>query len=294
MGNQKWVSERFKNVISDVFGLIIASVLYAVAFNIFIERARDTTIIVGGLVGISTTLNAIFEKIPIGLATMLLNVPLVIAVLVVYGWKFVFKTAVGTVCSSLSIDLLSFFPVSNDDPLLCAILGGVSLGAALGIYYSRGFNTGGSDLILFLFRKKIKRISNGNLLLIIDGLIVVVSSLVLRDPELIFYSAVCIIFETKMIDIVSGGVDSAKMTIIVSDAYEAIAQAIATDLERGVTLLDSHGFFSGKSGKAIMCVIRPSEEYAMKKIVMGYDKNAFIVFAQANQVIGNGFKEIDQ
>lgn len=274
--------------LTDTMYLLIGSFIFALSINMFILPGG---IILGGATGIATILHGFFPSITLGTLILLVNIPIMIAGFIFLGWRFMVKTAIGLVVSSVFTDIFTFFPVSNTDPLLCALLGGFTLGAGLGFVYRRGFTTGGTDVIVMIIRKYAKSLSAGSATIITDFLVVGCAFLIKRDLFVVFYAVITIFVESRAMDYILGGADKAKVVYIISEKQEQVAKSISDNLERGITIINCEGYYTQKKRNMIMCVIRPSQMAEMKEIVKKEDKNAFVIFADASSVYGYGFME---
>lgn len=285
---------KFKELFTDVTHLLAASFLYALGLSMFLE---PHTIIIGGVAGIATVINAIIPAFPIGVGILMINLPMMLICWKVIGTKFIIKTLCGVAGTSIAIDVLDFvmvkleLPIVSTDPLLCGIFGGICIGVAIALLLGRGFNTGGSDLPVILLRRKIKTIPYGKILMLIDGAVVLASAFILNDIMIILYSVITIIVETLILDYITVGFDRGKIAFICSSKYEEVANAVAKELERGITLLDSAGWYTKNKGYTLMCAIRPREVFKLKQTVKEIDPNAFIIFGDASEVAGLGFDD---
>ncbi|MFA6948771.1 MAG: YitT family protein [Eubacteriales bacterium] len=271
----------------DALAVVCGSVLFAMGFNMFVMPGG---IIMGGATGIATVVN-MFLGAPVGVVIMIVNIPLLLVNTRIFGRHFFIKTLVGVVSTSAAVDLLRFFPVTIYDPFLCALFGGIITGAALGILFSRGFTTGGTDLAACLLGLKFKRVSTGTLIMICDGVIIAAAALLTRNFAGIFYSALITYVGARAIDIVTGGMNVSQLAFIISEHRDVIKSRIMDELDRGVTLLDGHGGYTGTRRDVIMCVVSKRELHELKALVLDEDKNAFIIFTEASQVVGEGFAD---
>jgi uncharacterized membrane-anchored protein YitT (DUF2179 family) len=274
------------DIIFETGIVVIGAVLFGMSVNMFLLPGD---IIMGGVTGISTTLNILFG-FRIGIVMIILNVPLLIANTYVYGIKFFTKTIIGILATSIAVEILTFFPVTIDDPLLCALFGGAVMGTGTGLLFTRGYTTGGSDLVGWLLKSRFKNISTGRLILLVDIVIVVGSAIALRNFKGIIYSMVSIYTFTFVIDLVLSGADRAKLAMIFSEKYKDIAHEITNRIGRGVTILYGSGWYTQEDKHIIMCVVKKSELFRTKSIIHSIDPAAFIIFTDATEVMGYGFK----
>lgn len=280
--------EAIRRPLGDAGVILAASLLYSAGVNMFIEPAK---LIMGGMTGLATAVNLLFGVPPIGVMTMLLNIPLLLIVWRVYGFRFIIKTAVATFAVSLGMDLCRFWPVEELTPLLCAVFGGITTGVAMGLLFSRGYNTGGTDLIVYLLRRKWKRLSPGGIIFSIDCFIIAFSAFALHSTTLVFYSMITIYVQTKALDLVVNGFHRGSAAFIISEKEKEIAKALTEDLERGVTVLQGRGYFSGEQREVLLCAVPSGEVYKLKKLVKKYDPDAFLIITDAAEISGFGFEE---
>ncbi len=283
---QKRVKIKPTDILYDAGILVFGAALYGIGMDMCLKPAG---IIMGGATGIATTLNSLLGT-PIGLFITLINVPLIIWSITVSGLRNMLKTIVAVAGASVAVDLLTFLPAATDDPLLCAISGGFIMGAGAGVFITRGFTTGGSDLAAFLIKRKFKRLSTGRFIFLIDCVIIVSSALIMKTYQGILYSLVSIVIYSAAVDLIMGGSNRAKLMLIFSDKYDEIAPVIMKNLTRGVTSLNGRGEFTGMEKHVLMCAVKRHEEYTLRTIVYSIDPKAFMVIAEASEVLGYGFK----
>ena len=285
------MKRRFLSSFSNLLLLFGGSAFFGIGMNMFLSPAK---VVLGGITGIATTINFLFPVVPIGLAIMVLNIPLLILNVKMVGAKSMLKTVAGIAFSSIMIDALVFLPVGLEEPLLCALFGGALIGSGTGMMLIGGYTTGGTDLSATLIRRKFKGLSTGKMILMMDAAVVIGSAIVMKDFQSIIYSAVSIFACSVSVDAVMGGADKAKLVMIISSEYEKIAKAVASEVNRGVTILHGSGYYSGEDKEILMCVVKRQEEYPLKKVVEKIDPDAFMILSDATEVLGMGFKKIDE
>ncbi len=273
-------------IISHTITVLAASVLFAVALNMFLVPSE---IVIGGATGISTILNILFNT-PVGIMIILINVPLVLVNWYLFGFKFVIKTIIGIGASSVITDILVFLPPLTEDRLLAAIFGGICMGVGLGLFFSKGYTTGGTDLISCLLKRRFPNFSNSTFIFIVDMIVVIASSIVLKDFNDIFYSLIAILAASATIDVVISGINRATLALIITDKAEEVSQMILKDLNRGTTLLTGKGGFTHNDKQVIMCVVKKSQIYDLKKNVNMISPESFMILASAAEVRGIGFE----
>ena len=143
---------RFTHLLRNYLVIAIGSAIYAVAFQFFLYPNNITS---GGVVGTSMIINQL-TGFPVGVMTILLNVPLFIVAWRHFGLDFMIGSLVGMGLSSVLVDLFAGFNlILTDDPMLAAVIGGVVKGMGLGMIYYVGATTGGMDIIVKILRKKL-------------------------------------------------------------------------------------------------------------------------------------------
>ncbi len=277
--------EKIKNVLYESGLVIFGSVMFAIAMNMFILPAG---IVLGGMTGISTVLN-IFFKTPVGITIIILNIPLFIANAYFFGLKFLRRTLIGVVATSIATDVLTFFPITTEDPLMCAILGGAAMGVGVGFMMTRGYTTGGTDLVACLVRIKFKNISMGTIITVADVVIILGAAVISRNFTSIFYSVLCVWAAGRVLDMMISGSKRAGQSFIITEKPDEIVKLIFERLDRGVTVIDAIGGYTGEPKKVVMCVVGRGQVFLLKQLVMECDKQAFVVISPVTEVTGEGF-----
>lgn len=283
---------NWKNLLLDFVMILAGSVCYAVAIGMF---SAPNDIAPGGLTGVATLLNYLFDWIPIGTATILMNVPLIITSWFVLSKYMVVRTLWGILISSVLTDLLSpyigglFLVSEGRNPLLVCIFGGALLGLGVGLIMRRGGTTGGSEVISRLLEKKYPHMSVGTLILGVDAIVITLSAVVYGRVEQALYAVVFVFVGSQIIDRVVYGGRSGKMIMIMSKKQPEITQAIMTKVNRGVTLLKSQGGYSGQDQSTMLVAVRKDEVFRLRKTVFDIDPDAFLMMLTTDEVRGLGF-----
>ena len=284
------LKSRARELLMDFLFYAAGSVLCAVSVRMF---TAPNHIAPGGVTGLSTVINYL-SGWPIGMMSLLLNIPIFLWAILQIGYKLVGKTIIATVCISVAIDFLGLFiPAYSGNPMLAAIFGGCLDGAGLSLVFMRGATTGGTDLIARLLNRRIRFISMGRLMLCVDLVVVVISALVYRSIESALYAIIAIFVSSRLIDTILYGTDvgTGKVIFIISEKSEEIAEEILRDVERGVTFLNSRGAYTGREGEVLLCAAWRYEVVKIKDIVLSIDKDAFLIIGDAGEISGEGFRE---
>lgn len=271
--------------------ILVGSVLFALAFNMFLQ---PNNINAGGVSGIGQILSHITGFGSVALWSVILNVPLFLLGLRRIGRNFFIGSLAGLAISSAFLELSLAMPVPELEPLMGAIFGGVFAGAGLGLVFLAGASTGGSDIAARLLRPVFPDKPMGKIMMGIDIVIVALTGIVFGDLSNALYSAVSLYVCSVVIDAIIYGLDYSSMAIVISDNYEAIGNAVMDKLERGVTALEGRGFYTGNSKQVLLCAMKRKQVPELKALVAEIDPAAFVILADAHQVLGDGFKRYNK
>jgi len=240
----------------------------------------------GGITGVSTLLHSLL-RVPVGMMSILLNVPLFLL-----GWRrmgkaFAAKSLLGMLGVSSVIDLLPVGPLT-EEPILAAIFGGVIMGAGIGLVIRGGATTGGSDMAATLIRERLPVVSVGGVLLALDCVVVIASGFVFSIQSAL-YALIAIYLATQVMDRTIEGFESAKAFFVFSARTRQIADRVLTDLNRGATLLHARGAYRGEEGDVLLCVVTRLQIPQFKSIVKEIDPSAFMMVTDVREALGEGF-----
>lgn len=280
--------EQVRRAALDGLFYVLGSGLYALSVNVF---TAPNQIAPGGATGLATLANFLFQ-VPIGTVILVINLPLFIAAWRKLGRWFTVRTMIVTILSSVIIDATArFLPAFRGDRMLVALFGGVLAGAGLGLIFMRGATTGGTEIVARLLERKFRHIPIGRLILLVDAVVVGLSALVYRNVESALYAMVMIFVSSMVMDAIVYGGDRGKMLMIMSKRHKEIAAQIMRQMERGVTLLDATGAYTGGEQEVVLCAVRRSEVYQLRRLVADMDPGAFIIVVSTDEVLGEGFKK---
>lgn len=269
--------------------IVIGSALYAVGFQFFLY---PNSIIVGGVSGIAMIINLLTE-LPIGVLTIVLNIPLFIIAWKYFGTGFIIGSLVGMTFSSVFVDVFAMLNVSpTSDMLLACIIGGAVKGLGLGLVYYAGATTGGSDIIAKFIRLKFPYINFGTVVLVTDFAIIILFAAIFNKVEAAMYAVIAMFVVSKVVDLVLYGIDNSSVCYIISEKSDNIVKEITDRLRRGVTILDGEGAYSHKSKQVLLCVVKRTQIIEIRKLIKNIDENAFFIVTDAKNVFGKGFGDI--
>lgn len=274
--------QTVRNLVKTVIGCF----LFALSLNLLL---LPNELNAGGISGLSMTLVHALDKGSVGLYTALFNLPLFVFGAKVLGKRFLIGSMFGTVLSSVLIDALSILPPIQAEPLLAALYGGALCGLGLGLVFTAGMTTGGTDILARLLKRRWLDISIGRISIIFDFSVAVLTGLAFQDPAKTLYSGVAIVATGLVVDAVVYRFDYSCTVLIISHRYQAIAERIGTELHRGATYLEGQGSYSGTSVKVILTAVRRQQLTPLKQLVANLDPDAFVIVHEAHQVLGDGF-----
>ncbi|KZE44555.1 YitT family protein [Brevibacillus sp. FSL K6-0770] len=264
--------------------LILGSLVLATSFNLFLNPNQIAS---GGVSGLSTILHNLFG-LPPAIVQWACNIPLFLLGLKLLDRQYSMKAAIGSVVLPLCVMLTSHLHPLTTNPLLASIYGGIGVGLGIGIVF-RGRGSTGGFAIASQILHKYTGFSLGACVAVFDGLVILFAGIVF-DPEKALYALIALFVTSKTIDIVQMGWNTSKVAYIISNETDSLRETILYDLDRGVTLLDGSGGYTGDARKVLMAVVSQSEVSKLKIMVRSVDPDAFIILCPANEVLGEGFR----
>lgn len=276
----------------ETIQIIAGIILMNVGFYFFL---LPTELVTGGVTGIAVILNT-FGISP-SLSILALNIVLLLFGLFTMGKQFFLKTIMGSLFSPVVIVLLELL---NVDPqiilnqltesklLVSSLLGALGIGFGLGIVFRNGGSTGGVDILQNVMHKK-NHLSYNIAFLLTDGIIVLVGLLFFKNIENFLFSVGVVILSGLIIDNISILGRAGQTLFIVTEKEEAVKQAIFKELDRGTTIIDAKGGYSGKDKKLVICVTSKRELNLIRAVVDKADPDAFTFIAQTKEAVGRGF-----
>ena len=283
---------QVKTFLDDIVYDVLGSMLYGIGMVTFASASNFAP---GGVSGISILLNFITKGVlPIGLATVLINIPIILLTYKTLGRRF-FVRSVKTILISWPITdyLVPLLPKYAGDPMLAAIFGGILAGAGLVFIYMRDSSTGGSDFVIMAIRKKHPHLTIGNISMAVDGIIIVLGAFVYKNINATLYGFIMTIIYSIIIDKLMYGFNSSKLVVVISEKGNDIAKAVGDEIERGVTIANGVGAYTGNAKKILMCACSKAEVFKIKRIAYKADSKAFVIVSSVDTAYGEGFKEID-
>lgn len=279
---------KVKKTVIRYFILTAAAFMYAVAISLFLD---PNDIAPGGVTGVSILVNR-FISIPTGTINLLLNVPIVALGLWKFGWRFIASTMYALAMITVFMNMLSPLGAVTDDLLIAAVIGGALIGVALAFVFKSGATTGGADIIVKVMRTKWQHIKTNVLFLAFDSMVIVASWIVFRDLTVAFYAGIAVVVDSIVMDKMLYGSDEAKLIFIISNDPTKMKQRIMGELDITTTIIPAVGAYTNKHKEMLMVVTRKQIAPKLEEIVKDEDSGAFMIIASANEIYGEGYKDI--
>ncbi len=282
-----------KELWRNILMIVLGSAIFSLGFDMFLD---PNGINCGGVTGISMLIvyGVDIPWLTVGILNIAINLPLFLLGFKKIGKYFFFSSLAGMFISSVLYDLFLPLAIKDLDPLMASIFGGVLTGAGLGAVFVAGASTGGVDIVARLLKLRWRNFPIGKIILFFDCCTAVATGIVFRDITNTLYSIVAMFISSVVLDKVVYSTDFAKVALIISDKYEDIATAIDTKLDRGVTLLQSQGYYMRQDKYLLLSAVKQKQLAQLKELVMDIDPSAFIILQDAKQVLGDGFKRYDR
>lgn len=245
-----------------------------------------------GISGIALIFYHLFN-IPIGISSMVLNVPIALICYKFLGRHFFFNSIRTIIITSVIIDTVSpMFPLFTGDRMLAAICAGVLSGFGYGLIYMRNSSTGGTDFVIMSVKKIKPHLTIGKISFALEALIIIAGTLaVSRQIENLIYGMIISFIMSTVMDKVMYGLSAGKMTLVVTRKSEEVARRINEETDRGCTFIKAQGSYSEEEMDVVMCACSNKQMFAIRAAVKEVDPDAFIIIMESNEVVGEGFKK---
>ena len=268
--------------------ILAGTFIYAAGIGLFLD---PNELAPGGVVGLSVILSH-SVGIETGTWYFLLNIPIVILGWWKFGGKFISYSFLAVAFNSIFTNIFGHFSAITDNLFLASIAGSILVGTGIGLVLRTGSTTGGMDIVIKVLRKKYPAIKTSTFFITIDIIIVAIAGFVFKDFNLAMYAFITVALQGRVMDFILYGSDEARLIYIVSDKTEAMLPRILEELEIGATILTGKGGYSNKEREIIMCVIKKRGTPKLEEIVKEVDGKAFMIITSANEIYGEGYKNI--
>ena len=280
-----------KEIVREWAYIVGGAACYAVGYCFFFY---PNSVVPGGVTGVSTIVNFLTGA-PVGVLSIVLNIPLFAFAWRHFGLRFMLMSGAGMALTYIFIDV--FNPLgfaATHDPLLACTIGAALNGTGLGLVYRSGATTGGTDIIAKVLRQKYPYINFGTFIMALNVVIISAYALIFRRLDAAFYAVIAMFVVSRAIDTVLYGLDTSKVCYLISNKSAELDEAITATMHRGVTKLRGEGGYTGEEREVLMCVIKKRQITDIRKLVKAIDPNAFFIVTDAKDVFGNGFGNINE
>jgi len=274
------------------FFILIGTISTAAGYVFFVTPYY---FVPGGVYGISIVIHHLLG-FPMGLVALCFNIPLTIIGIRILGPRFGIKTIVGFILTAFFIELFTWLadskPLVEDQQLLSAVFGATLIGIGVGFLFKAKATVGGSDVIAMILAKY-TRLPLGQLMVMVDSVIVILGLVAFRKWEIPLFSWIILFIMGKVIDVVLQGVSFERALFIISEKHDEIRNKLVNDLKRGGTFINGVGMYNGQEKKIIYTTVSRREVEIIKDYIKEIDPTAFITVLEAYDVIGKGFKSLN-
>ncbi|RHP07778.1 YitT family protein [Dorea sp. AF36-15AT] len=280
---------KVKDWVLDIGADLLGGMLIALGIYNFALHANFP---VAGFSGIAIILYHVFG-LPIGIGTILLNIPVSIFCYKFLGKGFFFRSVKSMVISSLLMDYVApLFPVYDGERLLAALCMGVLCGLGYALIFMRDSSTGGQDFITVSIRKIRPHLTLGVLTMIFDSTTILLGTLIVfHEIDGLLYGIIVTFLISTVMDHFMYGIYKGKLTFVVTEHGKAVVDAIDKISGRGATIVKGVGGYSLKEKDIVLCACNNKEMYQIKRRVHEIDPDAFTMIVESNEVVGEGFQE---
>ncbi len=245
--------------------ILIGCFLYAAGIGLFLDPNKLAP---GGVVGISVILSHSLGG-ETGTWYFLLNIPIILLGWWKFGGRFIINSFYAIALNSIFTNIFSIFPAVTNNTFLAAVAGSLLVGSGLGLV-----------------------IKTSTYFVTIDLIIVAISGFIFRDFNLAMYAFITVVLDGKVMEYILYGADEANLIYIVAEQPEKMLQRILSEMDIGATILSGRGAYSNREKQIIMCVVKKRITPVIQEIVRQEDMNAFLIIASANEIYGEGYKNI--
>lgn len=283
------IKQGVKREVGAWGAMLVGCIINSFGTAVFLSPNR---IVAGGISNLATVFQLISGKIPIGLMSIVLNIPILILGFIFVGKKCSIHFIFTFIALGIAVDLWSFIPpLKTEDLLLVAVCGGIIQGIGSGLLLRNNFNAGTE--LLGRVIAKIAKVRNIPLCVgICDAVVVLLGAIVFRDLQKIFYALIAVFCCMKTSEFVTFGLKRSKLCIVISDKGKEIASALIAGSNRGVTMLRGVGMYTSNEHQLLLTCIWSRQIIFLKETVRRIDSSAFVIVTESSEVLGNGFSNL--
>ncbi len=279
---------KWRTFTLDLVFDLIGGIFYSIGIYTFAKTANFAP---GGMSGLALIINYLWH-LPIGVTTLVLNIPFVLFSYKIVGKKFLIKSLKTMLFCTFFLDIVfPHFPPYSGNPLLAALFSGVFLGAGLAFIYMRGSSSGGTDFLTMSIKTLFPHLSIGLVTMSIDLFIIILGWPVFGNIDAVLYGLITTFVTSTVIDKIMYGIGAGKLMIIVTTKSSQVASKIDEICARGSTELRGIGTYTNRERQILLCACSKSEVYKLHSAVYRIDPEPFIMITETSEVFGEGFME---
>ena len=285
------MSSKIKNpkkVMRKIIRVLIGTFIYSAGVGLFLD---PNGLAPGGVVGISVIVSHLFGGAT-GTWYFLFNIPIVLLGWWQFGGKFIIWSFLSVLCNSVFTNFFGVFPSITQEPLLVALAGSILTGVGIGLVLRSGATTGGTDIIIKVLRRKYPAIKTSTFFMVVDICIVAAAGILFKDFNIAMYAFIAVVVSCRVMDYVLYGKDEATLVFIVSDKADVMLERLLKEMDLGATILTGRGAYSHSEKNIIMCVVKKRVRPDLEDVVKEEDSRAFMIVTSANEIYGEGYKNI--
>ena len=305
--NEKLKGFNIKELLVEILIILAGTFVLALGFRIFLTPHK---IVPGGFMGVAQIIHDLlasinFNYLSVSTLYIILNLFLYLFAVRIMGIKFGIRAGVGIFSYSLFVSLIekSVIVESINNQfiaeeaqlsgigtyILYAIYGGILMGVGLGLVFRGNGSTGGCDLVAIVTNKFFPTITTGQIVMTIDGLVVILSAIVYGSLVLPLYALIAIFICGKISDMFIDGVKSLRAFYIITNKKEEMAKAIFERINKGVTDIKCEGMFTHQDRDMLMVIVRRAQVIKLKQLVKEVDGESFMFSSVVKEAYGKGF-----
>lgn len=282
--------ERLYKEGTRYFFMLLGSLCYGLSLNWFLV---PNNIVGGGVVGLSTLIS-IKTGLGTGTLSIMLNMPILLLGLKTQGWRFIVRCFITNLCIGVATDALAFLPPLTDNLILASAYGGLLQGIAIGFFIRYLVCSGGTELLARVLQRKIRGVGIPGILAALDGVIVLVGAIALKNPENVLHALILIFISAKVSDTIVTGLSRAKLCYIITDHPAEVAELLLQNSPRGVTNISGTGMYTKTPHGVLMTCVKSRQLAQLKELVKAADESAFVIVSETTEVRGKGFASITE
>lgn len=277
----------WKSALLDLACDVAGSILYAAGIYTF---AKEAGFAPGGISGLSLLINYLFG-LPIGITSIILNIPCILLSCRIVGRRFMIKSIRSILISTIFLDaVFPLTPAYTGEPILAALFSGVFLGCGLALFYIRGSSTGGSDFLTMSIKALKPHLSIGFVTMSIDLVIIALGWPVYGNIDAVLYGLIAAFVTSTVIDKIMYGTDAGKLAIIITTRGPEVAARIDEACARGSTSIRARGTYNTEVDRQVLlCACSKAQAYKVRNAVHEVDPDAFVMITETSEVFGEGF-----